>query len=169
MTENVKNLFRLKKESEEIKDRIIRDVKKFFELEEDYYKPVMISNFHSNNYIEYESNGDRNKTLSIREYLDEIKPYLKHIIYNLKKFDTWKIQLTIAINFISSKDTYEEQLMHSNSGNIETINYDKAGEVIKELFGPLLPKYQIDLEESMKGADFIFVDKNRKSNNKSYQ
>ena len=34
-----------------------------------------------------------NKTLSIEEYLDKIKPYLKDIINNLKKIDTWKIQL----------------------------------------------------------------------------
>ena len=26
-----------------------------------------------------------------KEYLDEIKPYLKDIINNLKKSDTWKI------------------------------------------------------------------------------
>ena len=42
--------------------------------------------------------------LSIREYLDEIKLCLKDI-NNLKKYDTWTIQLIIAINFISSKDT----------------------------------------------------------------
>ena len=35
--------------------------------------------FLSNNYIEYENNGDRNKTISIKEYLDEIKLYLKDI------------------------------------------------------------------------------------------
>ena len=35
--------------------------------------------------------GDRSKILSINEYLDETKPYLKDIINNLKKFDTWKI------------------------------------------------------------------------------
>ena len=28
-------------------------------------------------YIEYESKGDRNKTLSVEEYLNEISPYLK--------------------------------------------------------------------------------------------
>ena len=64
---NGKNLFRLKKENEAIKSRIIRNVKNLFEQEEDYYKPVRIVNFHSNNYIEYKSNGDRNKNLSIKE------------------------------------------------------------------------------------------------------
>ena len=31
-------------------------------------EPVRVSNFWSNNYIEYESNGERSKTLSIEEY-----------------------------------------------------------------------------------------------------
>ena len=41
----------------------------------------------------------------------------KDIINNLKKFDTWKIQLTIAINFISSKDNDKERVMHSKNDN----------------------------------------------------
>ena len=60
-----------------------------------FYKPLRVSNFWSNNYIEYESNGGRSKTLSVENYLTKIRPYLKDIINNLKKSDTWKIQLAI--------------------------------------------------------------------------
>ena len=74
---------------------------------EDYYKPVRVGNFHNKNYIEYESGGDRNKALSIEGYLKKIRPYLKDIINNLQKFDAWKIQLTVAINFVSPKDIDE--------------------------------------------------------------
>ena len=82
---------RLEKKSKAIKGRILRDIKNFFEHEEEnYYKPVRVSNFWSNSYIEYKSNGDRNKT-SVEEYLNKISPYLKDIINNLKKSDTWKI------------------------------------------------------------------------------
>ena len=81
-------------------------------------KKKIISNFWSNNFIEFESNGDRNKTPSVEEYLNKICPYLKHIINNLKKSSTWKIQLTIASNFISSIDNDEERVMHSQSDNI---------------------------------------------------
>ena len=42
------------------------------------------------------------ETLSIKEYLIDI-------INNLKRSNTWKIQLAIAINFISSKHNDEEQ------------------------------------------------------------
>ena len=66
----------------------------------------------SNSYIEYKSKGDR-KTLSVEEYLKKIRPYLKDIINNLKKSDTWKIQLTTTIIFISSKyDNDENRVMH---------------------------------------------------------
>ena len=39
----------------------------------------------------YNSNGDRNKTLSVEEYLNKIRQYLKDIIMNnIKKSDTCK-------------------------------------------------------------------------------
>ena len=85
----------------------------------------------------------RNKTLSTKEYLNKIRPYLKDVINDPKKSDTWKIQLTIAINFIFSKDTEEEQVMHSKSYNIEIMNNDKVDKVMEELFQSLLSRYQI--------------------------
>ena len=54
-----------------------------FKPKEDYYKPVRIGNAFSSNYIEYKSNGDKDKTLSNKDYLDEIKPYLSDIIFGL--------------------------------------------------------------------------------------
>ena len=57
----------------------------------------MVGNFYSKNYTKYESNGDRNKSLSIKEYLDGIEPCLKDMINNLKKSDTLKIKLIIAV------------------------------------------------------------------------
>ena len=52
---NIRNLFRLTKENEAIKGRAIRDIRNLFEHEEkDYYKPVRVGNFWSNNYTEYE-------------------------------------------------------------------------------------------------------------------
>ena len=83
---DIRNFFRLEKENKAIKDIILRDIRNLCENEEEelYCKPVRISNFWSNNYIEYESNGDINKTLSVKI---KIIPYLKDIINNLKKYD----------------------------------------------------------------------------------
>ena len=84
-----------------VKDRLIRDIRTLFEQGEDYCK---IINFWNNNYIEYESNGDKNRNLSLKEYFNKNEPYLRNTIIDLQNFDAWKIQLTIAINFMSSKD-----------------------------------------------------------------
>ena len=72
--------------------------------------------------------------LSFEEYLNKIRSYLKDIINNIKKSGTWKIQLTMAINFIPSIDNDEERVMHSKSDNVEIMVNDEADEVIKELF-----------------------------------
>ena len=40
------------------------------------------------------------------------------MINDLQEFDTGKNQLTIAINFICSKDAKEERFMHSKRDNI---------------------------------------------------
>ena len=72
IVKNVKNILKLKEEVEVIKEKIIRDIRNICALEENYYKPVKFANSYSNNYIEYGSNDDRNETLSIEEYLNEI-------------------------------------------------------------------------------------------------
>ena len=81
---------------------------------------------------------------------------MKDIINNLKKSNTWRIQLTIAINFIYSKDTDEERVMHSKSDSIEIMIYSKADKVIQELSESFPTRYQTGLEELMKGSDFVF-------------
>ena len=73
------------------------------------------------------------KNLSVNEYLNKIKPYLRDLIINLQKSDTYKIQLTIAIIFISSKYVEEKRVMHSKSNNIEFMPYDNATEVVDDI------------------------------------
>ena len=100
-----------------------------------------MSNFWSNNYIEYESSDDRNKTLSVEEYLNKIRPCLKDIIKNLKKSDTWNIQLTIAFNFIYSIDNNKEHVIDSKSSKIKIMINDEADDVIEKLFDSLSNRY----------------------------
>ena len=57
-----------------------------------------------NNYIEYKNNDDRNKILSVEEYLKKFRPYFKDIINHLNKSDSWTIQLVIENNIICSID-----------------------------------------------------------------
>ena len=48
-----------------------------------------------------------------------IKPYLRDMINDHKTIREWKIQLTMQINFISSKDSEETRTMHTKSHNVE--------------------------------------------------
>ena len=70
--------------------------------------------------------------------------------------DTWKMQLPIAINFISCKDNDEERAMHSRNDNKEIMINDKADKVIKKIFKSLLNIYQNELEKLTEGSDFVF-------------
>ena len=88
------------------------------------YKPVRACKFWSNNYIDYERNSCRNKTLSVEYYLNKIRPNLKDIVNISKNF----------INFISSKYNDEVRVIHLKADNIELMINDKAGEFIEELF-----------------------------------
>ena len=97
----------------------------------------------------------KNKTLSIKEYPDEINPYLKDI-NNLKISDTWKIPLTRAINFISSTADKKECVMHLKSDHIKIRIDNETDETINDLSVSFLSRFQIGLEELMKGSDFIF-------------
>ena len=58
----------------------VRDFSSFFDHEEDdyYFKPVGAENYQSNIYIEYGSNNNRSKSLSIEEKLNKIIPYVKN-------------------------------------------------------------------------------------------
>ena len=69
MFKAVRSLFIFKTENEAINGWIIRDIKNLFRQEEDYYKLVIVGNFYRNSYIEYESNGDRNKTYQLKKIL----------------------------------------------------------------------------------------------------
>ena len=67
-----------------------------------------------------------------------------------------EIQLTIAVNFISSRDAEEERAMHLNSDNIKFRLYNNANEVFVELFESLISRYQGNLEKSMTESGFVF-------------
>ena len=77
---------------------------------------------------------------------------MRNIIIDLQNSDTWKIQLTIAINFFSSKDDEEERVMHSKSDNVRSTYYNDANEVVDELFNSLNSGYQDNLEKSIRGS-----------------
>ena len=144
---------------DDIKYRGIRDLRDLFDLSisEEYYKPIIVKSASNNNYIQYESKGDKDKILTIREYLNMIRPYLLDMINDYKNKGEWIIQLSVEINFISSKsDSDETRLMHTKSDNLEIMIGSDTNEVIEDLFNSLLQRYQENLEEKMQSSEFNF-------------
>ena len=124
-------------------------------ISEDFYKPIIVKSAFNNNYIQYKSGGD--KILTIEEYLSMIKPYLVDMINDYKNKGEWKIQLTTAINFISFKPNSDvTSIMRTKSNNIEIMIGSDTDEVTEDFFKSVLQKYQENLEEKMRGSEFVF-------------
>ena len=70
-----------------------------------------------------ESRGDKDKKPSVKQYLYKIMLYLRDIINDHKAIRNeskeWKIQITMHVNFISSKDTGETRTIFVWSNNKE--------------------------------------------------
>ena len=109
----------------------------------------------------------------MKEYLNIIKPYLSDVIndhktHGLVRYHSgnkiwveetsseWKIQITMAINFISSKDSDETRNMYTKSNNAEIMMGSETDEIVEDFFESFLKKYQEGLEESMRGSEFMY-------------
>ena len=144
-----------------------------FSIDEGSCKPIIVRCSFNGNYIRYESKGDKGKNLSMKKYLNMVKPYLSNTINNqntpglLRYYSgkrswleetssEWKIQLTMTINFISSKDSDETRTMHTKSNNVEVMVSSETDEIIEDLFESFLKQYQEGLEESIRGSEFVY-------------
>ena len=67
---------------------------------------------------------------------------MRNVIIHIQNSNAWKIQLTVAINFISSEDAEEERVMYSSSDNIKFTLYSDPNEVVNKLLESLCTKYQ---------------------------
>ena len=77
----------------------------FYEFsKEDYYKPILVKSYFKGNCKYCESRGDKEKRLSVKQYLNKIKPHLYDVINgHMISGRVWKIQISIRVNFISSR------------------------------------------------------------------
>ena len=135
----------------------IKNIKDLFKLsiDKDHYEPVLVKSGYNNNYVQYESKGD--KILSIQEYLSLKEKCLREFINKYKNEGEWKIQLIAEINFISLKPGSDEtRVMYTRSDNEEFMNGDDTDEVIKSLFRSFLERFEENLQQKMRGSDFEF-------------
>ena len=137
----------------------IRDIKNLFDkFVEDYYRPIKTKNAFNGNYIEYESKGDKgekDKNLLPEEYFDIITPYLRDMINDHKTRREWKIQLIMRTNFISHKDSEETRTMYTKSHNTDIMKGNEMDDIIEELHKSLLQNYHNNLEQPMRGSEFV--------------
>ena len=136
----------------------IRDIENLFDeaSEEDYYKPIFVKSSHKGNYKYYESNGDKEKILSVKQYLNKITPYLYDLINDHRIVRrVWKIQLNMYVNFISSTDTGETHIYYVLSDNISIMQGKDTDDIIREIFRSFLHNYQEKLQ-IIKGSNFVF-------------
>ena len=140
LTKINKTIRQKRKENRE-KEKILRGLAYLLDPEKGHFEPKKSVNDFNHSYSQYEKVGDQNKLLKIREYINTIRPYLSDIINNHKTQGEWKIHSTMAINFISSKDSDETRPMHTKNGNIEIMMSSETDEIIEGLFESLFQRY----------------------------
>ena len=141
----------------------IKDIENLFNNvvdDDDYYKPILIKSSFNDNYKYYESRGDKDKKLSVKQYLYKIMPYLSDLINDHKAIrnesNKWKTQINMHVNFISSKDTGEIRTIYVWSDNKEIRQGNETDDIIKKLFRSFLNNYQKEEIILRNGGDFTF-------------
>ena len=115
----------------------------------------LVDSGYNNNYVEYESRGDR--VLSIREYLALIEKYLRELLNQYKNEGEWKVQFSAEINFISlNPGSDETRVKYTRSDNEEFMSSDDTNEIIKLLFESFLQRFEKKLQNMMRGSEFEF-------------
>ena len=115
LKEDLKKFKKYRYNTEDIDYKEIKEIENLFNKisEEDYYGPIKIRDSFDDDYIEYESRGDKDNNLSLEEYFNIIRLYLRDMIDNYEAHNEWKIQLIMKINYISSLDINDTRIMHT--------------------------------------------------------
>ena len=139
----------------------LTDIENAFDnIDDDYYKPILVKSSFNESYKYYESRGDKDKKISIEQYLKMIKPYLIDLINENKAIETssneWKIQINMHINFVSSNDTGEVRTMFVWSDSEEIRLCNETDDIIKRLINSFLNNYQKEELILRNGSNFLF-------------
>ena len=67
----------------------------------------------------------------------------------------WRIQISIHVNFISSRDTGETRTIYVWSDNVSIMRGSDADNIIKKIFKSFLQNYQ-EQSKVIKRSDFVF-------------
>ena len=102
------------------------------------------------------ADGIKKKRLSVKQYLNKIISHIYDLINDHKVARRiWKIQISIHVNFISSKDTGKTRTIYVWSDNVSIIRGGDTDNIIRETFSSVLRNCQEELK-TIKGSDFVF-------------
>ena len=111
-------------------------------------------------YKYYESPGDKDKNLSVKQYFYKIMSYLSDLINDHKTIrnnsNEWKIQINMHVNFVSSNDTGETRTIFVWSDNEEIRSGNETDDIVKGLLNSFLNNYQKEEIVLRNGSDFVF-------------
>ena len=136
----------------------LRDIENLFDNidDSDYYKPTLVKGSFNNNYEEYEIRGDRNKNLSVKQYLYMITPKLVELIDKKKNKNEQKIQLSMGLNFMHTTDRDKNRTFYVKSDNVEIRIGSNTIDVITILFESFLNNYQKEEQILRNGSNYTF-------------
>ena len=113
----------------------------------------------------YSCRGDKDRIMSISQYLDTVKSYLFALIDEKKNLSSQKIQLVRAVNLIHLTKN-DRITFYIKSKNIVTNSSDKTEEILYQLYDSLLKYFEDKLMicrtdssyvyESIEGLDIHF-------------
>ena len=106
------------------------------------------------------SKWDKNKSLSIEEYLNNIMTYLKELINSHKVIENgsreWKIQLNANIKNVSLDDAMDIRTFYVWSINEEIRLGNETDDIVESLINSFLNNYQKEQQVSRKESNFVF-------------
>ena len=101
-----------------------------------------------------------NRTISIEQYLNMIKPYFSDLINENKaienKFTEWKIQINMRKNFVFPNDTGEIRTIFVLSGNKEIRLGNEMDDIVKKFIDSFLNNYKKEEIILRNGNNFVF-------------
>ena len=121
-----------------------------------YYKPIEVKSSFKGNYVKYESNGDKDRSLAITFYLMKVEPFLYDFIDFYKENGEWKIQLSIQVNFIADNNDDKGLTLHTKSNNVEIMRDIDSKTIVTELHDTLKQRCQEGLETKTDANNYIF-------------
>ena len=116
----------------------------YYNILDQYYESKLFDSALEINYEMYRINGDKDKELSLIDYLNTVRPNVAELITK-KKVNERKNQLVISLMFL--KYVYSDNLIIRPN--------DNSNEITTELYNSLLHRYQGALENKMEGSSFI--------------